>query len=126
MTFEEFRQRYGAAFYAFINSELGQAWLTVMEKNDPTTRLIKVEAAVQSQNSTLFLGQITGWRDAIAAQGELIVQPNRPGEILESYADDGEIPETGMGEGGSLPAPPPPPTPIRKRSSPKKPQRKRK
>lgn len=110
MTFEEFRQRYGSAFYEFINSELGQAFITVMEKNDPGTRVVGLPPESQTANSTLFLGQITGWRDAIlAAQNQCVVRAGGHREVEATYESD-DSPGGGHGNGGgdSLPAPAPP------------------
>lgn len=113
MTIEDFRFRYGTAFYAFINSELGQAMLAVLKENDPATRVVTLPPESQTANSTLFLGQTTGWRDCvITIQKQLTVQADGPGEIEPTYERDSEE----LPESGSITAPqdntPPPPAPV--------------
>jgi hypothetical protein len=86
MTIEKFRSIYGQAFYGFINSELGQAMLAVLKENDPADRLVGLPPTEQSANSTLFLGQVTGWRDCILTlQNQLIVGEGAPAEIEARY-----------------------------------------
>jgi len=86
MTIEKFRAIYGQSFYGFINSELGQAMLAVLKGNDPADRLVGLPPTEQSQNSTLFLGQVTGWRDCILTmQNQLIVGEGAPAEVEASY-----------------------------------------
>lgn len=115
MKIEEFRAKYGAAFYGFLNSELGIMFLLTLQENDPGTRLVNLPPDEQRDNAVLFLGQITGWRDLILTiQNKLIALPNGPiGEVEATY----EAEESGAGQG----SPPsknskvddtPPPAPV--------------
>lgn len=109
MTFDYFRLQYGEAFYQFINSELGQAMLMVLEKNDPASRVGSIAPSEQTANSTLFLGQITGWRDAIKAiASEMIVTKGEVREPQATYEQD--FSTAGFGN-GDIATPPEPPTP---------------
>lgn len=107
MTFEFFKQQYGEAFYSFLNSELGMAMVSILEKNDPATRLGNVLPDDQVKNSTLFLGQITGWRDCIhAIKTSMIVLPdNKPQEIEASYEPEFEVPRPQAEKPPDAPAP---------------------
>jgi hypothetical protein len=113
MTLETFRERYGTAFYAFINSELGQAMLLALEKNDPGTRVVSLPPGEQTANSTLFLGQITGWRDCvITLDKQMIVRDEMARDPEPTYEN-----EAGDGQGGASPDthpadPPTPPPPV--------------
>lgn len=110
MTIAEFREQYGQAFYGFINSELGRAMLAVLKGNDPADRVVTLAPNEQTANSTLFLGQVTGWRDCILTlQNQLIVGEGAPAEIESTY--EGEELETFIPSPKvPVPAPPPPPT----------------
>lgn len=122
MTFDYFRLQYGEAFYQFINSELGQAMLVTLEKNDPASRVGSIAPSEQTSNSTLFLGQITGWRDAIKAiTSEMIVTQGEVREPQATYEQDFSI--AGFGNGETAPPPKPPEPPI---FQPVKPKRKTK
>jgi hypothetical protein len=52
MTFDYFRQQYGEQFYSFINTELGQAMLMVLDKNGPATRVRKLGTATREPEAT--------------------------------------------------------------------------
>lgn len=105
MTFDYFRLQYGEEFYKFINSELGQAMLMVLEKNDPASRVGTIAPADQTANSTLYLGQITGWRDVLEAMSSKMIVTK--GEVREPQATY----EQDFGSGnGDIAAPPEPPT----------------
>lgn len=94
MTFEFFKARYGEAFYSFLNSELGMAMVSILEKNDPAMRLGVVPPEDQVKNSTLYLGQITGWRDCIhAIKTSMIVLPDSsPQDIEATYEAELDVP----------------------------------
>lgn len=125
MTFEFFRQQWGEAFYGFINSEMGRAMLMVLTENNPIKRCVRLPASEQRENSTLFLGQITGWQDVVTAiEKELIVHPEIPHRDVEATYEPEEI-EADGGQ-GSKPAPPPPRPPVARVSPVKKSTRKKK
>lgn len=121
MTFQFFQQQYGEAFYGFINSELGLAMLRTLEFNDIANRLGNVEPEVQSKNAKLFLGQVTGWRDAIyALRNKMILLPDTsPKELEANYEKDEELPvpiQKGVGVNQEQREP----TPIATTSKPRK------
>ncbi len=98
MTFDYFRLSYGEKFYEFINSELGQAMIMVLEKNDPASRVGALPPESQMANGPLFLGQITGWRDAITAIRDNMIQRKVPGlEPEPSYERDLDVSGFGVG-----------------------------
>lgn len=109
MTIAEFREKYGQAFYGFINSELGRAMLAVLKGNDPADRVVTLAPNEQTANSTLFLGQVTGWRDCILTlQNQLIVGEGAPAEIESTYEAE-ELETFIPSPKASMPAPPTPP-----------------
>lgn len=86
MKLEAFRERYGQAFYGFINSELGQAMVAVLKENDPASTLAHLPPESQTANAVLYLGQITGWRAAIVTlMNNLIIGPEGPKETEPTY-----------------------------------------
>lgn len=118
MTIDQFREAYGAAWYGIINSELGQALITVLEKNDPVTRASHQPQEVQKAMADMYFWQVTAWRDCIETiEKRLIVRDGKPQTDIESTYGAEEI--AGASEGSLLPTPPPPPprTVKRKRKS---------
>jgi hypothetical protein len=107
MTFDYFRQQYGEQFYSFINTELGQAMLMVLDKNGPATRVRKLGPEVQTANAALFLGQDTGWDDCVSAiQNELILNGTATREPEATYSAEDIM---AIGTDQSPPVPPAPP-----------------
>lgn len=92
MKLEAFRERYGQAFYGFINSELGQAMIETLKDSEPTARVTALAPEVQVANSPLFLGQITGWRDCILTLSNLlIVGSEGPKEVEATYEQEDDV-----------------------------------
>src|SRR5688572_14022538 len=93
MTFEFFQQNYGEKFYSFINSEMGRAMLMALRDQGPLERLKLLPAEVQSKHAKLFLGQTTGWGDALhALEHNLIVMPGRDArDVTATYEAENNL-----------------------------------
>lgn len=114
MTIDQFREAYGQEFYGFINSPLGEALITVLEKNDPVTLVSHQPQEVQKVMAEMYFWQTTGWRACVETIArKLIVRDGQPQVELESTYGADEI--AGAGEGSSLPTPPPPPRTTKRR-----------
>lgn len=122
MEIAAFREKYGTAFYGFINSELGQAMLAVLEKNDPATRVASLPPEIQTSSAVLFLGQTTGWRDCVLTiKGTLIVPEEGPAEPEATYErEDETLPAPKRPERQSAPTPPPASAASRTKAKPKR------
>lgn len=116
MTIDQFREAYGQQFYGFINSELGQALITVLEKNDPVTLVSHQPQEVQKVMAEMYFWQTTGWRACVETIAKkLIVRDGQAQSEIESTYQSDELPVT-LPEATPPPPSPPPRTIKRKKS----------
>lgn len=83
MTLDQFKRDYGKDWYVILNSPVGKALISVLEKNDPASRLALQPASDQTSNAQLYLGQVAGWRDCVATLSESLI-------VTEEFRDPGE------------------------------------
>lgn len=82
MTLNDFKAKWGLAWYKLISSEMGRDMIAAMKLNGPQTRQVNIPIADVAQFGAIITAQNQGWFDALGVlETQLIVAKEGPADL---------------------------------------------
>lgn len=95
VTLNDFKAKWGLAWYKLISSEMGRDMIAAMKLNGPQTRQVNIPIADVAQFGAIITAQNQGWFDALGVlETQLIVAKEGPADLGEPDYSEAEDQQT--------------------------------